>query len=142
MSADERTYTQYKNSDDYLPYLWNGDYQTSLKYLQGFEVAEMLKKIITGKFFLKIKFSNIRSNIYLNGKPIIIKRNRKEYPSFVNGCKLVEGTPHKYGGSNKYPHPSFEEGYCIVDVTCTGFPAFSEWESQYKVEVLIFQKIE
>lgn len=137
----QETYTEYKHSDEYCPYLWHGDFKTSLKYLAGFKEAEELREKISGQFYIKVKFSDISSNIYLNGKPIIYKPSKAAYPRFINGCKLISGTPEKFGGSNKYPHPAFKEGYCIVEIVCSGFPCFSEWEHQYKVQVLEFNKI-
>jgi hypothetical protein len=138
---EEQTYTQYKHSDEYIPYLWDGNYKTSLKYLDGFKEAEILKEAISGEFYMKVKFSEIRNNIYLNGKPIIYKPSKGTFPGFINGCKLLSGTPEKFGGSNKYPHPVFKEGFCIVEIVSKGFPCFSEWEHQYKVQVLEFRKI-
>lgn len=123
------------------PYLWDGSYKTSIKHLSKFDECKQFVDLINSKYRLKVKFSKINANIFVNDKMIVGRKKKNSHVLFGAGVKCLYGTPLSIGGSNAYPNPSFKEGYCIVEFICNGFPSFTSYSHQYEVEVLEFNKV-
>lgn len=122
-------------------FLWDGSYARIIKDGAGHELVEELKKLICGRFRLRFRVSNIRSGIYLNGKPLCVRRKKFGAISLCQGARLIEGVPYKAGGSNNYPIPSFKGDTATFEVDIEGFPVFSQWEHQYKLKILSLVKL-
>jgi hypothetical protein len=109
------------------------------------EIFNHIKPIVFGKYKVRMKFiqGGTGMSIWCNGRWLCMRR-RKGSPIMLNkGVKLIEGTPLRAGGSNSYPTPSFEEGYCILEFISHGLP-MTQWLSQYvwKTELISLEKLE
>lgn len=134
--------TTYLLEEDTTPYLWSGDYTTLLKYGgDKFEEINKLRDLLTGKFRIVLKLSDIKNNLYINGKPCLVRREKFKSITVYPNTKILKGIDNGYGGSNSYPHISFKDGSCEVEVITDGFPHFEIDKYRMKIEILNFERL-
>ncbi len=127
---------------DTLPYLWSGDYAPLLKHGgDKFDKINELRKLLTGKFRIVLKLSDIQDNLYVNGKPCLVRKGKFKNITVYPNVKILEGTDNGCGGSNSYPTISFKEGFCKVEIITNGFPHFELNTYRMKIEILEFEKL-
>lgn len=127
---------------DTPPFIWAGSYDSLLRYGgDRFPLINELRNLLTGRFRLVLKLSNIRSNLYVNGKARLVRHGKFKPIWVYSGTKIIEGTDAGYGGSNTYPCLSFKEGYCIVEVIVEGFPTLDLNMYDMKIEIIDFEKL-
>lgn len=107
-------------------------------------IIDPIKPVVFGKYKVRMKFSYghwpLMGSIWCNGRWLVC-RKRKGGPVTLNkGVNLIEGTPTRSGGSNKYPIPTFKEEYCIIEFTSHGLPMTNSL-SGWKTELLSLEKI-
>lgn len=108
---------------DLVPYLWNGDYTPILKHGGNkFPILNQLRKILSANYKIVLEISNIHSNLYVNGKPCLVRKSKFAPITVYPNCKILKGTNYGLGGSNSYPCITFKEGKATVEVITTGFP--------------------
>lgn len=122
------------------PYLWAGDYKSVLNNGKGIPLVDELRELLSGTFIVKLKLTNIRSNLYVNGKACLTRKAKNSPIQVSSNVKVLEGEPAMSGGSNSYPHISFKEGYCVVEVTTHGFPHLDLKSYDLNVEILEIEK--
>lgn len=127
---------------DTTPYLWSGDYTPILKYGgDKFPIINELRELLSGKFRLVLKISKIMDNLYVNGKPCLVRKNKQSPITIYRNCKILKGTDTGYGGSNKYPCISFKEGFAIVEIITDGFPHLEINHYRMDIEIIELTKL-
>lgn len=127
---------------DVPPYLWQGSYASILK--NGgtkFQLINQLRELISGQFRIVLKISKIESNLYVNGKPVLVRKHKHDKITLYPNVKILEGTDANVGGSNNYPHISFKEGYCVVEIITNGFPQLELDTYKMNIEILELEKL-
>ncbi len=127
---------------DTPPFLWSGDYTPILKHGGNkFEIINELRNLLTGKFRMVLRLSKIQSNLYVSGKPCLVRKHKFKEITVYPNVKILEGTDAGVGGSNSYPCISFKEGYCVVEIITNGFPHLELKTYEMNIEILEFEKI-
>jgi hypothetical protein len=127
---------------DETPFIWNGTYTDILKNGGNkFEEINKLRDLLSGKFRLMLKLTDIFGNLYVNGKPCLVRKNKHKPITVYPNVKILEGTDSGWGGSNKHPRICFKEGYCVVEVKTDGFPHMELDTYEMKIEILEFERI-
>jgi len=128
------------------PYMIMNEFTKALKAMPTgiSKESDQVKDLLSAKYLLRVKFSqqknSVTSNVWAN-KECIMWRERKNGPvHFGNGVTVIFGTPTKVGGSNNYPSPYFEEGYCILEWESKGFPHIAEY-TNWDIEFLSLERI-
>jgi len=106
-------------------------------------ILDQLKPFIFGEYKVKAKFIYKGFNgdrINCGGKTLAVRRKNSLPIEFSKGVILIEGTPLKHSGSNKYPTVRFVDDWCILEFTCQGLPDYQKingWEVEIiELEVL------
>jgi hypothetical protein len=133
--------TTYLLERDTTPYLWAGDYTPILKYSDHIPLVQELKELLTGKFKLVLEISNIQSNLYVNGKPCLVRKKKKSPITVYPNCRIIEGDDLGYGGSISYPCISFKKGFAVVEIITNGFPHLELETYRMKVKILELIKL-
>ena len=134
--------TTYCYDRDTPPYTWAGKYDPLLRFGgDKFELINELRNLVTGKFKIVLKLSNIQDNLYINGKPCLVRKRKFESITTYKNVKLLKGVDYGSGGSNSYPHISFKGGSCVVEVITNGFPHFELDTYKMKIEILHLNKL-
>lgn len=123
------------------PYIWAGQYVSILKNGDSFPYIKNIKESLSGRFRIVLKLTEIRSNLYVNGKPRLTRKSKFSPITVYKNTRIIEGTDAGIGGSNGYPNISFKEGYCIVEVITEGFPHMELDTYKMKIEILEFDKL-
>lgn len=127
---------------DTAPYMWTGDYTPILKFGgDKFPLINELREMLSGKFRLVLRISNIHANLYVNGKPCLVRKNKYSPITVYPNCKIIEGIDAGCGGSNAYPNISFKGGTAIVEVITDGFPHLELKHYRMNIEILNIEKI-
>lgn len=127
---------------DYAPNGFAGKYKPILRYTKTeIPLISQLREMLEGKFIIKMRIWDINQNLYVNGKPCIVRKWKRKPITIYPGTKLLKGTPMPYGGSNQYPRMTFKEDEIIVEVETDGFPHLDLDSYQMKVEILSLEKI-
>lgn len=127
---------------DVPPFTWDGNYDPLLRYGGNkFKEINKLRDILTGRFRIVLKISEVMSNLYVNGKPCLVRKGKFKKISVYPNTKIIKGTDMGYGGSNSYPHISFKEGECTVEIITDGFPHLQLKTYQMKIEILEFERL-
>ena len=117
--------TTYMLDADKPPFTWAGDYDNLLRNAgTDFPDINTVRDLLSAKYRMVLRLSEINGNFYVNGKPCLVRKRKNAAITVYPNCKILEGKPLKYGGSNSYPNISFENDYCIVEVITKGFPHF------------------
>lgn len=135
--------TTFMLEKDTPPYLWAGKYEPLLKHGGNkFELINQLRDLLTGKFRIVLRLSKIKSNLYVNGKPCLVRKGKFKRITVYPNVKLLKGTDNGVGGSNAYPNISFKEGFCEVEVITNGFPHFELDTYTMDIEILEFERLQ
>lgn len=127
---------------DTTPYMWTGDYTPILKFGgDKFPLINELREMLSGKFRLVIKISNIQSNLYVNGKPCLVRKRKGSPITVYPNCRIIEGEDLGYGGSNNYPNISFKGGSAVVEVITNGFPHLELNHYRMHIEILELSRV-
>lgn len=119
------------------PFLWVGSYEDILKYGgTAFPPINELRALLSKSYRIRLKLSDIRANLYVNGKACLVRKGKFQPIIVYPGVKIIEGTDIGYGGSNSYPHIAFREGFCIVDVDTIGFPHLELKTYRMSIEII------
>ena len=128
---------------DTPPFQWVGTYTDILKNGgDKFPILNTLRDLLSGKFRVVLKVTDARSNLYVNGKPCLVRKSKFEPITVYPNCRIIEGDDLGYGGSNSYPHIAFKKGYAIVEVFTNGFPHMELDRYDMKIEILELEKLE
>lgn len=134
--------TTYLLERDTPPYLWAGKYEPILKHGGNkFALINELRDMLTGKFKLTLKISEIQANLYVNGKPCLVRKNKFSPITVYKNTKIIKGKDAGQGGSNNYPHISFKGGEAIVEIETVGFPHLELDTYRMKIEILSIEKL-
>lgn len=126
--------------DTYIYTSWWEDhcpYHTLMK--TNLPIAEELKKVILSWYRIRIKYTHsaFSSIVHINWHRIM-QRTDKFWPiQFAEWVKLIEWTPMKSWWSNRWPYPTFEEWYCILELDTYWLPDIEN----YWIEILEINKI-
>lgn len=132
----------YMLEKDTPPFIWSGKYDPILRHGgTKFPLINDLRNLLTGKFKIVLKLSNIIANLYVNGKPCLVRKSKFGPITVYPNVKILEGTDDGCGGSNNYPNISFKEGYCKVEIITNGFPHFELDTYRMNIEILEFEKL-
>lgn len=127
---------------DTPPYMWTGDYTPILKFGGNkFPLINELREMLSGKFKLVLKISKIQSNLYVNGKPCLVRKKKTSPITVYPNCKIIEGIDAGSGGSNQYPTISFKGGTAIVEVITNGFPHLELKVYSMDIEILELTRV-
>lgn len=127
---------------DTTPYMWSGDYMSILKHGGNkFPLINQLREMLSGKFRLVLKLSDIRSNLYVNGKPCLVRKRKNDPITVYPHCKIIEGVDAGSGGSVKYPNISFKGGTAIVEVITDGFPHLELNHYSIAIDIMELERI-
>lgn len=127
---------------DMPPFIWAGSYDSILRYGgDKHPLINELREVLSGKFIIVLKLYEINSNLYVNGKPCLVRKRKQDKITVYPNCKIIEGTDLGYGGSNSYPHISFKEEYAVVEVTTNGFPNLELNTYNMKIEILDLRRL-
>lgn len=127
---------------DTAPYMWAGDYTPILKFGgDKFPLINQLREMLSGKFKLVVRISNIQSNLYVNGKPCLVRKRKCSPITVYPNCKIIEGEDLGYGGSNNYPNISFKGGSAVVEVITNGFPHLELNHYRMRIEILELSRV-
>ena len=128
---------------DTPPYTWVGKYDPLLRHGgTDFPLINQLRDLLTGTFRIVLRISKIQDNLYINGKPCMVRRNKFDEIYVYPNCTIIKGTPTDSGGSNNHPRISFKEGEATVEVITKGFPHFELETYKMQIEILEFEKLE
>jgi len=88
-----------------------------------------------------LKISKIRANLYVNGKPCLVRKSKFGAITVYPHCKILEGVDAGCGGSNNHPNISFKKGYAIVEIITTGFPHLELNLYNMDIEILELERV-
>lgn len=120
----------------------DGGYREVIKYgnLESPLVKEFID-LMSGKFKIVLSLSNIKANIYVSGKKCITRSNKFKKVRIWEGCKILKGQALPSGGSNSWPHATFKNGTCVIEVTTDGFPRINTHNYEMDIEIISIEKI-
>lgn len=132
-----------KKDWDETPYgVWAGYYDDIFR-LSGnrFECLNEIRALLSCKYKIVLKLSNIHDNLFINGKARLIRTSKFSPIKILNDTKIIKGTPLSFGGSNSSPHISFKENEVIVEVITQGFPNMEMRKYNLTIDILNLEKL-
>lgn len=121
------------------PFLWDGSLKETISYISEGISAEVdeCRKLFDQKYEVVVRFEHLSNcipdNVWCNDKLIMCRKKKNGPVIFGKGVELIEGIPTRSGGSNAYPVPYFEKGYCVLKWTSEGIPIFTHSTFRWKI---------